>query len=192
MSNGVKRIFVSVDLPATVKDYLKSVQKPNIYWIKWPKTQNLHITLSFLGDLTTQKIEDLKQILSEAASAYAPFNLKFSGFHQERDMLWLIPEENDVLSELQKDLQSRLRRVHLGKRERRHYEPHVLIAKSKTGRPMIWKPENFATLEFEVDKINLYKSKLTPGAATHILLQSFALENSKSPSPLEGEGKSNL
>ncbi len=172
-----KRIFVSVDLPTEVKDYLRSLQKSNIYWIKWMKPQNLHITLSFLGDLIDSKLAELKLILTEIAAAYHPFKLKFTDFHQERDMLWLLPEENQALSDLQQDLQKKFREQRLGKTERRHYAPHVLIAKSKTGRPMIWRPENFSPQEFEVDRINLYESKLTPDAATHILIQSFALGN---------------
>jgi 2'-5' RNA ligase len=170
-----KRIFVSIDLPPSIIDYLKTIQNHNVYWIKWMPAKNLHITLNFLGDLGKAEIEDAKQILADTVPYYQPFVLRLSGTRSERDMLWLVPEESDMLRDLQSELKNKLKNSRLGKRERRSYIPHVLLAKSKTGRNMIWQPKQFTPMEFAVDKINLYESRLTPGAATHILIQSFPL-----------------
>ncbi|MBI4050065.1 MAG: RNA 2',3'-cyclic phosphodiesterase [Candidatus Doudnabacteria bacterium] len=171
----MKRIFVSIDLPEFAEKILSSVRREDIRWIKWMKTENLHITLNFLGDLNEAEIRKADAAIAAVALYYKAFVLKFSNLRSERDMLWLVPDESRELSDLQKAVQQKLRETRIGKRERREYIPHILLAKSKTGRPMEWKPENFQGFEFEVRDIHLYESRLTPGAATHILIKSFPL-----------------
>lgn len=170
-----KRCFVSIDLPPKIKDYLTRLQRPDIYWIKWMKPANYHITLNFLGDLNAARINAVREVLTEAAASSKPFTINLSRLEPSRDMLWLLPEEKPDLIELVDELKDQLRGARIGKRERRSYMPHILLAKSKTGRNMRPIIKNFEPQEFEVDKIHLYESELTPGAATHRLIQSFPL-----------------
>ncbi len=171
-----KRVFVSIDLPAETKEYLGRLARHDIYWIKWVKPDNFHITLNFLGDLGQERIDETKSILAELAANYQPFTIRLAEVTCSRDMLWLLPEENETLVQLQDDLKDRLKGARLGKRERRSYMPHILLARSKTGRHMRPVIENFAPREFTADKINLYESELTPGSATHRLIESFPLK----------------
>lgn len=180
------RCFVSIDLPAKIKDYLTRLQRPDIYWIKWMRPANYHITLNFLGDLNAARINAAREVLTEVSAFRQPFTLNLSRLETSRDMLWLLPDEAPTLTALQDELKGKLRGARIGKRERRSYLPHILLAKSKTGRHMRPVIENFEPQEFGVDKIHLYESELTPGAATHRLIQSFALTPASSP-PHEGE-----
>lgn len=185
-----KRVFISIDLPKYVKSYFASLQNPGVYWIKWVRPGNMHITLNFLGDLNPREIENSKKIISNVASEWDPFSVKLERVRQERDMLWIMPGESKEIDLLQEKLGDQLKHSRLGKRERRSYQPHILLGKSKTGRFMKWTPENFQPVEFEVGSINLYESELTPGAATHILIQSFALGGQPPPLyPSSHEGR---
>ena len=170
-----KRVFISIDLPQSIIDFLKNIENRQVYWIKWMKADNLHITLNFLGEITADEIKATKQIIADTTPYLAPFVLGLVKTSSESDMLWLLPEENETLVNLQAELKNKLKKSRIGKPERRPYVPHVLLAKSKTGRAMAWQPKNFSPLEFPVDKIHLYESRLTPGAATHILIESFKL-----------------
>lgn len=187
-SGGVKRTFVSIDLPKFIEHYLETLRHKEIRWIKWMNPGNLHITLSFLGELDAAKIQKAQTAIEAVAATHQPFQLKFAKLLGERDMLWLVPDESRELFDLQKALQGQLRAARVGKRERREYLPHILLAKSKTGRPMSrlrqgfggqdWLFEPFA---FIVDKIHLYESRLTPGSATHILIETFPMTPTISP-----------
>lgn len=170
-----KRVFVSVDLPPRVKEYLRSIQNPEIYWIKWMPPANFHITLNFLGDLNDVRIREAEAVLEEISAQSKPFAIRLSRLAASRDMLWLLPDEEPNLVNLQGELKNQLRGARIGKRERRSFQPHVLMARSKTGRNMRQVIDNFAPQEFAVDRINLYESRLTPGAATHILIKSLNL-----------------
>ena len=174
-SNGPRRIFASIDLTPVNREYLGRLQKHDIYWIKWMKPSNYHITLNFLGDLSAARIQEVKEVLTEVTKQFSPFTLKLSKITTELDMLWLVPDESPELENLQAELKNTLRGARLGKRERRSFSPHILLAKSKTGRPMKPVIENFVPFELQVEKISLYESELTPGAATHRLIQSFEL-----------------
>lgn len=171
------RCFVSINLPPKIKDYLTRLQRPDIYWIKWMKPGNYHITLNFLGDLNAARINAAREVLTEVSAFHKPFTLNLSRLETSRDMLWLLPDEAPTLTELQDELKDKLHDARIDKRERRSYMPHILLAKSKTGRNMRQVIKNFEPQEFEVDKIHLYESELTPGAATHRLIESFVLGN---------------
>lgn len=173
-----KRIFTSIDLPQSVKDYLQSLQNRGVYWIKWMPPANYHITLNFLGDLREEEIEAAKQVMGEVAADFAPFTLALAVCRGERDMLWVVSQKSEMLDRIQWQMRTELKKAGVGKTERRGYVPHVLLGKSKTGRHMSWLPKKFEPQEFVVDRINLYESVLTPGAATHTLIQGFALTNS--------------
>lgn len=172
-----KRVFTGIELPQPFKDTLRKVARRDIYWIKWMPPENFHITLNFLGDLDQEELETAAVILGDVVNKYSAFDLILDQFDSTRDMLWLLPQKSEALERLQWELKSELKKARIGKSERRHYIPHVLIAKSKTGRPMRWLPENFEPLKFHVGQVSLYESELTPGAATHTLIQSFALGN---------------
>lgn len=171
----LKRIFVSIDPPQEIEEYLEGLRRQEILWIKWMKTQNLHITLNFLGDLNEQEIAKASGVIADVVPFHNQFQLLLENLKTERDMLWLLPEKSSQLLDLQSELQTKLREARVGKRERRGYIPHILLAKSKTGRRMEQVIEKFEPMKFLVDKINLYESELTPGAATHKLIQSFGL-----------------
>ena len=176
------RCFVSIDLPKSVKEYLGSLALHDIYWIKWMKPANFHITLNFLGELGPERVAETKEILASISSLHKPFSIRLDRIETELDMLWLMParptggpEKNDALEALLDDLKSQLRSARLGKSERRSYVPHILLGRSKTGRHMRPVIENFEPQEFVADRINLYESELTPGSATHRLIESFPL-----------------
>src|SRR3989344_5906127 len=163
----MRRAFVSIDLPEQIKTQLKYLQRPEIRPVKWMKQGNFHVTLNFLGELNETQIREAEAVLSETSSHTGRFVLRLANFRAERDMLWLIPETSEELFELQEELKGRFDDVKLGKRERRDYSPHILFAKTKTGRRFEWRIDNFEPLTYIVDRINLYESKLTPETATH-------------------------
>ena len=167
---------MSIDLPPAVCEKLRQQQVPGVYWIKWMDVKNFHVTINFLGDLGPGKIEEAKEVLRAVTANFSRFPLTISGFDGKQDMLWAIFERSEVLQDLHDQLKEEFRSRRLMKSERRGFTPHVLIAKSKTGRKMTWRPEHFSPVNFEADRVCLYESELTPGAATHRIIESFPLQ----------------
>ena len=69
---SVLRVFIAIELPAHVCD---AIQKQTVRLrqtlgnelIRWVPTQNMHLTLKFLGDTTTSYLDFLKQLLAREA-----------------------------------------------------------------------------------------------------------------------------
>ena len=63
----LKRCFVAIDLPRRVINEIKRIQKQiwrkNLFIGRVTDSENLHLTLKFLGEIDNSKIEEVKQAL---------------------------------------------------------------------------------------------------------------------------------
>jgi RNA 2',3'-cyclic 3'-phosphodiesterase len=80
------RVFIAIDLPEEVKKYLSSVQK-QLPDARASFTKDFHLTLKFLGELTPDKIEKVKQLLLE---------VKFEKFVAGTTNIGVFPDENYI------------------------------------------------------------------------------------------------
>ena len=60
------RIFIALDLPAEIIREIKKIQKELPEFIgKKTESENLHLTLKFLGDVSEEKVEQIKECLTK-------------------------------------------------------------------------------------------------------------------------------
>ena len=61
--NASKRLFIAIDLPLSIVDYVNStvqtIKLRGLNHIRWVKTENLHITLKFLGNTPEELVESV-------------------------------------------------------------------------------------------------------------------------------------
>ena len=63
------RLFISIDLPREIKDYLFGIQKQvRQAKITWVPKKNLHLTLKFLGEVKEDKVEEIKDAINVSSS----------------------------------------------------------------------------------------------------------------------------
>jgi len=76
----VPRLFVAV-YPIPFKEEIVELQKKLSCFIvgKVVEVENLHLTLSFLGDVEEKAVEEIKKKLEEIASFFTPFEIAFDG-----------------------------------------------------------------------------------------------------------------
>ncbi|MFH1181731.1 MAG: RNA 2',3'-cyclic phosphodiesterase [Candidatus Woesearchaeota archaeon] len=80
------RVFIAIDLPEEVKKYLIELQK-QLPEAKMSKTKDFHLTLKFLGELTPERVERVKQILRE---------VKFEKFSATTTGMGVFPNESYI------------------------------------------------------------------------------------------------
>ena len=72
------RCFVAIDLSREAINYIKEVQelikKQNLFTGKFTESENLHLTLKFLGEIDEKQLEEVKKRLKE---------IEFPGFEAE-------------------------------------------------------------------------------------------------------------
>ncbi len=78
------RVFIAIELSEPVCDAIQKQtarlrQTLGNELIRWVPTQNMHLTLKFLGDTSTSYLDFLKQLLAREADSHPQFNLQLDG-----------------------------------------------------------------------------------------------------------------
>lgn len=76
------RLFIAVPLPQQVKQKLEvwcKEQKDAMPFKKWVHAEDYHITVQFLGDTSSTRLEELTASLERAVKGGAPFRLEAAG-----------------------------------------------------------------------------------------------------------------
>ncbi len=75
------RAFIAIDLPLDIKDAISKIQdklKSALPKVNWVKPINLHLTLKFLGEISSKQLDDINQIIEETASQTNNFKIGFN------------------------------------------------------------------------------------------------------------------
>jgi 2'-5' RNA ligase len=114
---GFVRTFVAIELPEEVKEEPGELQarlKSFTPFVNWVEPGQIHLTLSFLGDVLEDKLKEVFTAVEEGISKVKPFILKPSGlgcspnFRKPR-VLWVgLEGEVEILAQLQGQIEKNL------------------------------------------------------------------------------------
>jgi len=177
------RLFIAIELPDDVKKVLARL-RADIRGAHWVPVAQLHLTLSFLGE-----VDDVaaKSLTSELAQIQAPgFDLGFAGagsFPNQRQprVLWVGLRPEPLLANLAALVRSAVLSCHIPQEER-PFAPHITLARIR--QPIKQPITAFIDLcqrhelpSFSVRGFILFQSRLTPQGAIHTPLSSFSLNS---------------
>lgn len=164
------RLFIAINLNDEIKDTLmavilelrKGASKGN-----FTHRENLHLTLVFLGELSTDRIVDIQSAMNRVNEE--PFLLSLSGFGQFKrnggDIHWAGIDQNPVLLSLQKKLSVELQKSGFSL-ENREYSPHLTLGREvRLADPSrnIYDGLQISKQEMTVSRISLMKSERIDG-----------------------------
>jgi len=170
------RTFIAIDVPGSVKleleKFTEELRKTGAM-VTWVKPERMHLTLKFLGDVPTEKIEEIKQALQATAESFTPLRLQpvgcgaFPSIKQMR-VVWVgLRGDDEQLKELQKRLETALSPLGFAA-EDRPFRAHLTLGRVKGKRHLNSLQEALLTCQrfqagaFEVAELTLYKSDLRP------------------------------
>ena len=188
------RAFIAVELPKDLKKELAALEMllknngPSV--VKWVDPASIHITLKFLGEISTDKVEKLIQAMDEAVKGTAPFQLevrKLGAFPapDRPQVIWVgVKGEVDKITRLQQSIEASCERLGFS-RENRAFTPHLTLGRvrdearpnerQRLGKQLM--ETSFTSLHnVEVTEINLLKSQLTPAGAIHTIIGTVKLK----------------
>ncbi len=184
------RLFVAIDIDKENKDSLwERAQKLKNFDFKasFPKKENYHITLKFLGEVDEESIPRIKEALNRASQGIAPFEIilskrgVFPG-HRQPKVVWIgIEEKTGKLKKLFENIERELEKLGF-KRENREFLPHLTLARVKNIKPQGKKQllefcnEEDYVGKVKVNKFSLYQSILDPRGAIYKKIAEFSLE----------------
>ena len=194
------RIFIGIAIQENLKGDLKKLENELSEAradVKWVKTENLHITLKFLGFTPADKIPDIFGALKPLLSCINPFllNLKGVGAFPEGSsprVVWVgVEDGKGDISNLQKKIEEALEKLNFS-RENREYKPHLTIGRFK-GRKNAASLERRITAkhasafgEMAVRTIDIVRSDLGPEGPAYTVLHKIDLKNSSEAGRVAG------
>ncbi len=166
------RLFVALDLPWELRERLDALGGGGIPGARWVPTENLHLTLRFVGEVPPHRAEEID--LALAALRGRAFALTLAGVGTfakggRTTSLWAGVERNPQLEHLQGKIETALQRAGL-EPERRRFSPHVTLARLDNA------PE--AKLAAFVQAHNLFRAE--PVRVDHFTLFSSRLGKDQS------------
>jgi len=179
------RAFIALELPKNLRDRMGEVVNALDVGgakVRWVPTDQMHLTLRFLGDIDNQQLEQIRSALHEAADAQkTPVNLGVGGlgaFPNRRNprVIWVGVTHHPGLSEVQGLLDRSA--VDSGiEPEARTWSPHLTLGRVKyvaTDSPLLkrLKSVRVETYYYTCDRVTLFESTLTSEGALYRPLET--------------------
>ena len=179
---SAKRLFVSISLPSTVTELLINLN-PKMPGLRWLAPEQMHLTLGFLGNVSTSEEDILKAKLK--SFQWKPFFLPICCLGKfpakgSPDVLWIgVGSGHPHLFQLHKRVQEAALGAGL-QPELRSFQPHVTIARcrnvsAESVRPFLKKHAGFDAGMIHVESFRLNSSRLTSTGSVYtceLLIQS--------------------
>jgi len=187
------RSFIAIELPEEAKKGLarlrKELERDEHKFVKWVDPGGIHLTLKFLGNISSKRVAEITKAIEEGAQGISPFHLEISGLGafpnpRQARVLWVgIDGEVDSLSRLQENTDSALAVLGFAKEER-SFVPHLTLARIRQGASPLER-RNFGELvgstifedkyHVQVEAVSLMRSQLTPAGAIYSRLSVVGL-----------------
>ncbi len=186
------RAFVGLPLAPALQAPVASViealrRRPDGDAVRWVSPDGLHLTLRFLGNVPTEGLPELCEVLRSRLAGTAPFAVKLGGpepFPTPRRprVVVLGCSPVDPLAELAGKLEEAA--VELGfPPERKKFKAHLTLGRLRSRRlPALDVPAP-EPAEWSIGDVVLFKSELEHDGARYAPLESFPLEPANAAAP---------
>jgi 2'-5' RNA ligase len=187
LAGSAMRLFFAVELPPEVTAALGRLNPNDTSRdYRWSDPSLMHVTLAFLGHQPEERLDVLRSIGAAAAAASRPGFLKLGqpgsfGARNAPRVLWIgLDGDLAALQALQSRLAAGLRQASF-ELEDRAFSPHITLARrresARGGAPPGWPPASASgkNVEFQVQHLTLFESRLSPRGPTYVALTEFAL-----------------
>jgi len=186
------RAFIALPLKPVLAAEIKKVQQrlnsPGGA-VRWISPEQLHLTLRFLGNVATDRLEDLAAALRRACARTAPFHLALEGAGCFPNMkrprvVWIgIQGDLEPLRKLQERIAQETNTVG-DHGDERDFQPHLTIGRVKASGLEGRKPRQAIELvtvpklgDWTVHQVLLVQSELSPDGARYTTLAAVSLDH---------------
>jgi 2'-5' RNA ligase len=186
-----QRVFVSIPLEKHFKKVFEKYRDANgrIPYLRWTPERNLHITVLFVGGVSSGHVEAMREILAVVLSQHSAFGLTlrkvtYAPPERQADMVWAYFEPNNALDALVSSVHGAMQDLQLEpadtyKNGRDVVTPHITLARFKKGNPpreLIHLPRTeLEGHQMLVEEVQLVESKQTKKGADYTVLETFEL-----------------
>ncbi len=193
------RTFIAIDLGQEARQALSKLiarlkENPGSCAARWVRSETIHLTLRFLGDVSSEDLPALYRAVQAACIKHGPFEVTLAGLgcfpHTRRPrVVWTgVREDTGQLMALQRDVEKELTRLGYP-REARRFTPHLTLARvnkqalaaeiEALGAGVV--QANVGVLGMmNVDHVSVMRSDLQPRGAVYTELYRVSLSSTTS------------
>lgn len=154
--------------------------------LKTVRPELMHLTLKFLGDTEDSLVDEILERIREATEGLRPFRIRLKGMGAFPSMsnirvVWVGIEDGGKLEGIARRLDEAMGELGF-EADKRGFKPHLTLARTRSARNIANVQdilmENAATDygEYEVDRVLLKKSVLTPTGPIYSTVKERVLE----------------
>jgi len=168
------RLFLALRVPEDVLAEIERWQCGELPGVRLVQREHLHVTLAFLGHRPVGELDAIVDALRRASAEPGEIRLTPARYRETRSVGMLVLEdERGSAAALADDLQGRLERLSVYRRESRPWLPHLTVARWRE-RPRL-QPALPSVGTFVPSDAAAYLSRLHPDGARYEVLESVAL-----------------
>jgi len=179
------RLFVALQIAAEVRESLAALIaefRPLAAKLKWVRADNLHLTLKFIGETESERLDAVRAALAELRSGKpAELQVRGLGFFPNARwprVFWAGVQASDNLAALAADIDAACATLGFA-REKHSYSPHLTLARLESTHPTgalreaIERDEAREFGSFWASEFHLIESRLKSAGAEYTTVQSF-------------------
>lgn len=174
------RLFVALRPPPAIRQQLLDLMG-GVPGARWQADDQLHITLRYIGEVTTPVAVDVAAALGGVHAAPLALRLNGAGSfdkHDRPNAIWAGVAPHDAITALHKKIDHALIRIGLPS-EARAYLPHITLARlSRSAGPVNGFLTDYAALTsapFEIGHMLLFESHLGSEGSSYDAIGRWAL-----------------
>jgi len=188
------RAFIAIEFPdsllANIEKQTARLRGPlGDELVRWVPTQNLHLTLKFIGNVAKSQVDFLKQLVSQITEKHSRFDLQIAGSGsfpnaKRPRILWARIQAPAELASLQKSIEDGASRLGYEK-ESRAFSPHLTLGRIRQNvsaaelqkiRNILESTQIGYIGNAHIDSVYLFQSELHPRGSIYTKLFSAKLK----------------
>jgi 2'-5' RNA ligase len=186
------RSFIAIELSDEVKHFLQDLSDQCRKMggdVRWVRPGAMHLTLKFLGNVSPDLLDSVKEELTPVFKVRSPFSLQVSGVGafpnlMKPRVLWVgLDDPADALVPLATDVERCLEPLGF-KREKRGFSPHITLGRVKSMKGKSALVDGIRQIydtqgpSFIASGAILFQSILKPSGAEYLHLKHFEFTSS--------------
>ncbi|MCD6392578.1 MAG: RNA 2',3'-cyclic phosphodiesterase [Planctomycetes bacterium] len=185
------RCFIAIDIDEAARSRIEELaeqlqQEAQLgkSGIKWVATENIHLTLKFLGEVRDAEIAEVCRIVADTAGDHERFAVEAANvgsFGRPPRVVWVGINDSGDLAKLQKDLDGRLADAGWPT-DQKQFHGHLTLCRVKNTHAgkvlgdVLRRREPVSVGTIFVDSLCVYSSDLTPAGAVYALVSRSSMK----------------
>lgn len=184
------RLFIAIGFEDNLRKQLAGLQaelKQAQADVRWVASENIHLTLRFIGEVSEEAVPSIKDILKKTIENYRAFEIELKGVGafpsvNNPRVIWIgCQDPTGQLFRIYQDIERSLIKLGLPGDDHK-FSPHITLGRTKSTKnrdkliKLIKLKQDYKVGRQKVKEITLFQSQLQPTGPIYTVLEQVTLK----------------